>query len=153
MLTFEEVSPEIAPMHLLLEADPSEKCIKDYLRDAWCFVARDQDDIVGVCIAKEIKAGISEIFNIAVDPAVQAQGIGKRLLTFTLSCLKDKQFKSVELGTGSFGYQLAFYQRQGFRVPRRRAGRWSASPGRSRTGRRAVRRGCSPPRRHPVPRG
>ena len=116
MLTFEEVSPEIAPMHLLLEADPSEKCIKDYLRDAWCFVARDQDDIVGVCIAKEIKAGISEIFNIAVDPAVQAQGIGKRLLTFTLSCLKDKQFKSVELGTGSFGYQLAFYQRQGFRV-------------------------------------
>ncbi|WP_343216921.1 GNAT family N-acetyltransferase [Kistimonas asteriae] len=111
MLTFEETSTEIAPMHLLLGADPSEKCIKNYLRNAWCFVARDQEQIAGVCIAREIKAGTAEIFNIAVDPAVQAQGIGTRLLVFAVSCLKDKQLKSVELGTGTFGYQLAFYQR------------------------------------------
>ena len=71
---------------------------------------------MGVCITSEIKPGTAEIFNIAVDPTIQARGIGTRLLTFTLSRLKEKQLTSVELGTGTFGYQLAFYQRQGFRV-------------------------------------
>ncbi|GFS22343.1 acetyltransferase [Elysia marginata] len=103
-------------MQLLLEADPSEECIKNYIKQAWCFVARDKEHVVAACIAKEVKADTAEIFNIAVDPTVQAQGIGTRLLTFTLSCLKNKRLKSVELGTGTFGYQLAFYQRQGFRV-------------------------------------
>ena len=38
------------------------------------------------------------------------------MLRHILEQLKESDVKSVELGTGSFGYQLTFYQQFGFRV-------------------------------------
>ncbi len=58
----------------------------------------------------------AEIFNIAVAPARQQQGIGSGLLRFVLASLAEKGVRRVELGTGSFGHQLTYYQRHGFRV-------------------------------------
>jgi ribosomal protein S18 acetylase RimI-like enzyme len=46
----------------------------------------------------------------------QGKGIGTELLKFVLSKLPDYGIERVELGTGTFGYQLAYYQRLGFRV-------------------------------------
>ncbi|WP_345774457.1 GNAT family N-acetyltransferase [Salinicola endophyticus] len=60
--------------------------------------------------------GVAEIFNISVAPSFQQQGIGSRLLKFALDALFDKRIRRVELGTGTFGYQLGYYQRHGFRV-------------------------------------
>jgi hypothetical protein len=37
-------------------------------------------------------------------------------LKFALTELANKKVNRVELGTGTFGYQLAYYQRIGFRV-------------------------------------
>jgi ribosomal protein S18 acetylase RimI-like enzyme len=59
---------------------------------------------------------VIELFNISVQPDQQAKGIGSRLLKFTLAQLSEQGFRRVELGTGAFGYQLAFYQRLRFRV-------------------------------------
>ena len=111
-----EIPPAEAPLPLLLDADPSLDRIRDYLEDSWCFAARDGDVVAGACIAKMIGDGTAEIFNIAVASERQQQGIGSALLRFTLGALATRRVRRVELGTGSFGYQLAYYQRLGFRV-------------------------------------
>jgi len=116
MIEITEISPALAPQDLLLEADPSIERINQYLVDSLCYVAVIQNDIVGVCVLKPIDRSRIELFNIAVLPENQKSGIGSQLLQFVLGGLREKNFESVELGTGTFGYQLAFYQRFGFRV-------------------------------------
>lgn len=111
-----ECPPESVPMALLLEADPSEESIYSYLAGSWCFVAKEKEVVLAVCVVKPIQTGIVEIFNVGVLPERQQQGIGSVLLRYTLQQLRHKGGKRVELGTGSFGYQLTYYQRLGFRV-------------------------------------
>lgn len=116
MIKIREISPNLIPKKLLLEADPSIDHVNQYLADSLCFVAEIQDEIVGVCVLKHLDKSRIELFNIAVLPEKQKSGIGSHLLRFVLDNLKEKNIESVELGTGTFGYQLAFYQRYGFRV-------------------------------------
>jgi N-acetylglutamate synthase-like GNAT family acetyltransferase len=115
-MEYSEVESTEIPIQLLLEADPSEQSIRSYLNDSWCFVAKNDGQIVGACIVKLISAGTAEIFNVAVYPDHQNQGIGSGLLKFALHELANKRIPRVELGTGTFGYQLTYYQRIGFRV-------------------------------------
>ncbi|MBL4831386.1 MAG: GNAT family N-acetyltransferase [Aliivibrio sp.] len=115
-MQYVEVSQHSIPMPLLLEADPSESNIHSYLAGSWCFVAKNNNEVIGVCVVKTIHTNQAELFNIAVLPQYQSKGIGTKLLTFVLTQLKTKEVRRVELGTGSFGYQLTFYQRHGFRV-------------------------------------
>ncbi|WP_413665255.1 GNAT family N-acetyltransferase [Microbulbifer sp. CNSA002] len=105
-----------APLYLLLEADPSKKKIDSYLPESWCFAAIDAGVVEGICVVKEIDTAIAEIFNISVSPEMRQQGIGSKLLKFSLSELITRGVHRVELSTGTFGYQLTFYQRHGFRV-------------------------------------
>ncbi|MEZ8131437.1 GNAT family N-acetyltransferase [Enterovibrio norvegicus] len=104
------------PLDLLLEADPSEASISSYLSDSWCFTASDNARILAACVVKPLNDGLAEIYNVSVYPEYQGQGIGSALLTFVLSQLPNKGVTRVELGTGTFGYQLTYYQRLGFRV-------------------------------------
>jgi ribosomal protein S18 acetylase RimI-like enzyme len=116
MIEIREISPDLVPKKLLLEADPSIERVNQYLKDSLCYVAIIQNEIVGVCVLKPIDKNRIELFNIAVLPENQKSGIGSQLLQFVLERLREKNIDSVELGTGTFGYQLAFYQRFGFRV-------------------------------------
>ena len=116
MIEIKKISSDLVPKKLLLEADPSIERVNQYLKDSLCYVAVFQNDIVGACILKSIDTFRSELFNIAVLPEHQKSGIGSQLLQFVLDCLKKMNFESVEIGTGTFGYQLSFYQRFGFRV-------------------------------------
>ena len=111
-----EVSPEVVPLVLLLEADPNESSINSYLAGSWCFVAKQDEKIIGACVAKTIQEGCAEIFNVAVLPNTQGKGVGTKLLQFVLGELERKGVRRVELGTGAFGYQLTYYHRLGFRV-------------------------------------
>ncbi len=86
------------------------------MEDSLCYVAVFQKEIVGVCVLKPIDKFKVELFNIAVLPEKQKSGIGSQLLQFVIDRLKEKKIESVKLGTGTFGYQLSFYQRYGFRV-------------------------------------
>ncbi len=105
-----------APMELLLEADPSESAIKQYLEGSWCFALFVDNTIAAVCVIKQVGQCKAELFNIAVQPDYQGQGLGSDLLKHVLDSVVDKGVVEVELGTGSFGYQLSFYQKHGFRV-------------------------------------
>ncbi|KHT47615.1 GNAT family N-acetyltransferase [Vibrio sinaloensis] len=111
-----EVESSQIPIDLLLEADPSETSVSSYLSDSWCFAALDNGRALAACIVKPQTDSIAEIFNISVYPNSQGQGIGSALLKSVLSQLSSKGIKRVELGTGTFGYQLTYYQRLGFRV-------------------------------------
>lgn len=104
------------PMTLQLEADPAEARIAAYLPGAWGFAAKEDDQVVGACVAGLMGEQTAEIFNIAVAPSHQQRGIGSGLLRFVLASLAGKGVRRVELGTGSFGHQLIYYQRHGFRV-------------------------------------
>lgn len=117
-MRIDEVPPSEIPMDLLLLADPSEKAIKAYLNQSRCFVAYANGVVVGACVFKPIGAGRLELMNIAVFPSNQQSGIGTRLLENVIDKVKESGAKGLEVGTGSFGYQLTFYQRQGFRVSR-----------------------------------
>ncbi|SMF09127.1 Acetyltransferases [Alteromonadaceae bacterium Bs31] len=104
------------PFDLLLEADPSEQSVRSYLDSGLVFAAVRNKAIVGVCVVALESETRAELFNISVSKAFQKQGVGTKLLEFVLGELRLKGIRRVELGTGTFGYQLAYYQRQGFRV-------------------------------------
>ncbi|WP_330960892.1 GNAT family N-acetyltransferase [Photobacterium sp. 53610] len=116
MIRIHHVDPELIPMALLLEADPSEACIQRYLSGAFCLAAVQNDEIIGVCVAQSIAEATYELFNLAVYPAYQQQGIGTQLLTALFPRLRKQGATALVLGTGTFGYQLTFYQKLGFRV-------------------------------------
>jgi len=115
-LEFRKVSANEAPIELLLEADPSEDKIRAYLSDSYCFQAKNSDAVVGVYVLRPLGNSIYELMNIAVKPELQNQGIGSKLLSHAICSATELGAKHLEVGTGSFGYQLAFYQKAGFRV-------------------------------------
>ncbi len=115
-LKIAKVSSNKAPMNLLLEADPAESEVREYLCSSHCFQAEKSGTIVGVYVLQPLDNSRFELMNIAVAPKYQNQGIGTKLLNHTIRSAKELGAKQLEVGTGSFGYQLAFYQKAGFRV-------------------------------------
>jgi len=116
MISLHRIPGEQAPLALLLEADPSTDAIARYLADGHCVVARLDDAVVGVYVIKALSAATWELMNIAVAPEHQGRGIGALLLHHAIDQARQLGAKRLELGTGSFGHQLTFYQRAGFRV-------------------------------------
>ena len=115
-LQIKETAPSEAPMDLLLQADPSLSKVQGYLKGSRCFTASLQGQCVGACIVQEISAGVHELMNISVRADNQKMGVGRRLLRHAIASVRDSNATRMEIGTGTFGYQLAFYQREGFRV-------------------------------------
>lgn len=111
-----EVPPQEAPINLLLEADPSVKKINSYLTRSRCMIANIQGETLGVYIVLQISPGVYELMNIAISPDHQQKGIGLKLLKHAIATVNKWGASRLEVGTGAFGYQLAFYQREGFRV-------------------------------------
>lgn len=115
-LLIREVPAADAPMELLLIADPSEDKVRSYLPSSRCFVAQSKGVVVGACAVLPLEAGVYELMSIAVHPDHQKCGHGGALLEWVIGFFRKAGARRLEVGTGSFGYQLAFYQRHGFRV-------------------------------------
>ena len=115
-LTIEEFASTDVPFDLLLLADPSEEKVRAYLPASRSFVARSDGIDVGVCTVQARGVRRYELMNIAVRPDHQRRGIGSTLLRHVIDLLRRAGVDALEVGTGSFGYQLAFYQKHGFRV-------------------------------------
>src|SRR5690606_34328036 len=110
------VAPTVLPMALLREADPDENKVRGYLSNAQCYAAQRDNEIVGACVLAPHGDDGLEVMNISVLPAMQGQGVGSRLLAAVMDAVRAQSSQRLCLGTGTFGYQLAFYQRAGFRV-------------------------------------
>ncbi|WP_210768849.1 GNAT family N-acetyltransferase [Zestomonas carbonaria] len=105
-------------MDLLLEADPSREKIEGYLPRSRCFVATLDGAPAGVYVVLETAPAEYELMNIAVAPHLQGKGIGTTLLRHAIATVRELGARRLEVGTGTFGHQLAYYQREGFRVSR-----------------------------------
>lgn len=113
-----EVPTTEAPVALLLLADPSEDKLRSYLPGSKCFVASRDGVVVGACVVQALDARAHELMAIAVREDHQQSGYGTALLKHVIELFRAAGARQLEVGTGTFGYQLAFYQRQGFRVTR-----------------------------------
>lgn len=115
-LLIQEIPPTDAPMALLLLADPSEDKVLSYLAGSKCFAASRDGVVVGACVVLPRGTGVHELMNIAVLPDCQKSGYGTVLLKWVIDYFRVSGASQIEVGTGTFGYQLAFYQRHGFRA-------------------------------------
>ncbi len=115
-LLIQEIPVTHAPMELLLLADPSEDKVRSYLSGSKCFIASSDGVVLAACVVQPRGTDTHELMSIAVHPAHQKSGYGTALLKWVIDFFRNSGARQLELGTGTFGYQLAFYQRQGFRV-------------------------------------
>lgn len=108
---------ESLPLELLLEADPSERLVLAYCRDGHCFIAEQQQVIIGVFVLLALDDDTVEIKNIALAEKQRGKGLGKSLVLTALEEARKLGFRSVEIGTGNSSFsQLALYQKCGFRM-------------------------------------
>jgi ribosomal protein S18 acetylase RimI-like enzyme len=108
---------EAPPWPLLLLADPSEAMVRSYLDRGRLFVAEAGGRVVGEYVLLPTRPATAELVNVAVDPAWQGRGVGKRLVMHAIATARADGYRTLELGTGNAGIgQLALYQRCGFRV-------------------------------------
>ncbi|MEQ8241471.1 MAG: GNAT family N-acetyltransferase [Cyclobacteriaceae bacterium] len=83
---------EKVPFELLLQADPSEEMINRYLPESDVYVARQNNEIVGVFVLMAASEDEMEIKNISVDNKFQRQGIGKEMVKQAIRVAKMEGF-------------------------------------------------------------
>ncbi|GIO27104.1 GNAT family N-acetyltransferase [Ornithinibacillus bavariensis] len=108
---------EVPPLDLLLLADPSEEMIMGYLQRGTCYIAEDENSVLGVFVLLPTRPGTIELVNVAVIKRHQGKGIGKKLVMFAIDKARESGYQSIEIGTGNSSIgQLALYQKCGFRI-------------------------------------
>jgi len=115
-ILIQELPNRDIPIDLLMLADPSEIKIRSYLPKSKCFAILNSGNILGACVVKPLDANTHELMNIAIQPSHQKCGLGSALLKWVIEFYRKYGATQIVVGTGTFGYQLAFYQRHGFRV-------------------------------------
>ena len=98
-------------IELLLLADEQESMIDAYLENGEMFVL-DDHGVKAECVVTKENDGVYELKNIAVLPAPQRKGYGKRLIEFLSAHYSDCNVLYV--GTGDCPSALSFYHRCGF---------------------------------------
>ncbi|MFK3961249.1 GNAT family N-acetyltransferase [Guptibacillus hwajinpoensis] len=105
------------PYDLLLEADPSLDHIERYLKDGSCYVAVEEQEVMGVYVLVEKEEKVMEIMNIAVREDKRGKGIGKKLIHDAIQRSEALGATTIEIGTGNSSLdQLALYQKCHFRI-------------------------------------
>lgn len=106
----------MAPMNLLLLADPSLEAIDSYLQHSVVFVGSEKEEVVAVA-AVRLSGDKVELKNIAVLERRRGVGLGKQMLDHSIAYARAVGAASLWLGTGNSSLsQLAFYQAKGFRM-------------------------------------
>lgn len=105
------------PLDLLLEADPSEKQIAKYLSKSTVFGLGSMEQTIGIICLLPLNDNQLEIMNIAVLKSARNKGIGKKLLEKAFEFAILQNFTEIIVKTGNSSIdQLAFYQKNGFRM-------------------------------------
>lgn len=105
------------PYELLLLADPSKEVIDQYLKLSNSFIARQDDEIVGIIVLMPLSKDIVEIKNVSVKPGLQGTGIGSSLIENAIKYATLAKYRSICIGTAnSSTRQLYLYQKLGFEI-------------------------------------
>lgn len=104
-------------LELLLLADEQESMIDRYLERGDMFILED-NGVKAVCVIADEGNGICELKNIAVAPASQRQGFGKKLINYLINYYSGKYTQMI-VGTGDVPSAIEFYQNCGFEYSHR----------------------------------
>lgn len=117
-ITFRKLSSnDPMPYELLLLADPSKEIVDRYLKNSGVYTAILDGESVGVIVLFPISSNEIEIKNVAVNPALQGQGIGTYLIENVIQLATSKNKKSLHIGTANSSIgQLSLYQKLGFEI-------------------------------------
>ncbi|MDL4839955.1 GNAT family N-acetyltransferase [Aquibacillus rhizosphaerae] len=108
---------EKPPMELLLLADPSKEIVEEHVNKGECFVAEQEQQVIGVYVLLPTRPETVELVNVSVVEEQHGRGIGKQLVMNAIRIAKTKGYKTIEIGTGNSSIgQLALYQKCGFRI-------------------------------------
>lgn len=99
-------------LDLLLLADEQESMVDRYLNMGEMFVLFDPE-AVAECVVCDLGDGVFEIKNIAVSPAHQRKGYGRKLLDFVADHYRPV-CRSLLVGTGDSPLTVPFYKKCGF---------------------------------------
>ena len=89
MYVFEKLDAiDSAPFDLLLLANPSKELLLKHLESGECFVYKNNFEVLGCYILKEINKNRVELLDIAVRENKQGLGIGKKCYLICLTTLK-----------------------------------------------------------------
>lgn len=104
-------------LELLLLADEQESMIDRYLERGDMFVLED-NGVKAVGVVTDEGNRTCELKNIAVIPASQRQGYGKKLINYLISHYSGK-YTHMIVGTGDVPSAIGFYQNCGFKYSHR----------------------------------
>ena len=100
-------------LSLLLLGDEQESMIHRYLERGTLYLWQEGESVQGVCVVTEEGDGVLELKNIAVLPAFQRRGIGRKMIEALLERYRGK-YRLLQAGTGEVPSTMGFYQRCGF---------------------------------------
>ena len=98
---------------LLLLADEQESKIDQYLGRSVLYALEEDGAAIGVCAVTDEGGGVIEIQNLAITPARQRQGPGRRMIEHVASLCRG-QYAVLQVGTGESPLTIPFYERCGF---------------------------------------
>lgn len=102
-----------AYLSLLLLADEQEDMIDRYLERGDMYVLEREGEACAVIVVTDEGDGVLEIKNLAVDPAFQKRGFGRRMIDFVAQHYR-KAFHTLLVGTGDSPLTIPFYERCSF---------------------------------------
>jgi GNAT superfamily N-acetyltransferase len=98
-------------------ADDSPVAVEYYRELGTLLVARDGGAVVGLALLVPHDAERSELKALAVDPARQGEGLGKRLVEAAVQTARREGARFLDVSTAAADVcNLRFYQRTGFRM-------------------------------------
>ncbi len=98
---------------LLLLGDEQEDMIDRYLSRGTLYVLEQDGTPAAVCVVTDEGEGVLEIKNLAVAPALQRQGYGRKMIEFLLRRYSGA-YHTLQLGTGDSPLTVPFYRSCGF---------------------------------------
>ena len=98
-------------LSLLLEADPSEKLVSEYLKNGDLFVLTNKEETICVAVVIKIDDDTVELKNIATKELYRNKGYGKKMLKYLEDNYKTR-FKKMIVGTSE--NNIPFYVKLGF---------------------------------------
>ena len=97
---------------LLLLADEQEDMVDRYLDRGTMYILED-GGVKAECVVTDEGGGILELKNLAVEPAAQRQGYGRRMIEFLVQTYAGR-YSALWVGTGDSPATVPFYEKCGF---------------------------------------
>lgn len=100
------------PMDLLLQADPSEEMINKYLYAGDTYLAKLQNETVGVFILMANNPQEIELKNISIKKEYQGKGYGKEIIKYVIRISKMEGFEYLVVKTADISSNVIDFYRK-----------------------------------------